>query len=107
MTAGVAILAMGLTMLIVRSVVFVFAARINLPPLVKEALELAPPAILTALLVNGLAFDRHTNVLDLSLGNPYLLGGIVAAVLAIWFRNVSLLTFLGFAAFLLIRHAVP
>jgi branched-subunit amino acid transport protein len=99
----VAIIAMSVAILVVRALPFVFAQRIVLPPAAREALELAAPAIIAGLLAMGLLFDKQTGALDLSPGNDYLIGGLLTVLIAIWIRNFSLATGLGFAAFSVIR----
>lgn len=47
------ILSMGVTVFVVRSVAFAFANHISLPNIVKNALELLPPAILTVIIASG------------------------------------------------------
>ncbi len=100
---SVAIAAMAASILAVRSIAFAFARRIVLPPLAREALELAAPAIIASLLAMGLVFDRQTGAVDLSLGNDYLIGGLLTVAIAYWLKNFTLATLLGFAAFSAIR----
>jgi branched-subunit amino acid transport protein len=101
--AMAAIIGMALTVLLVRGIAFAFARRIVLPQIAREGLELAAPAIIAALLAMGLIFDKETGALDLSLGNDYLVGGLLAVLIAVWVRNFSAATALGFVAFLAIR----
>jgi branched-subunit amino acid transport protein len=101
--AMIAILAMGATVLVLRGIPFVFAQRIVLPPVAREALELAATSVIAALLAMGLLFDKKTGALDLSWGNDYLIGGVLTVLIALRIRNFSLVTVLGFAAFLAVR----
>jgi branched-subunit amino acid transport protein len=101
--AMVGIVVMAASILVVRSIAFAFARRIVLPPLAREALELAAPAIIASLLAMGLVFDKETGAPDLSFGNDYLVGGLLTVALAIWIKNFTLATMLGFAAFTAIR----
>jgi branched-subunit amino acid transport protein len=98
---GIAVVAASI--LAVRVFPFALARRIVLPPLAREALELAAPAIIAALLAMGLVFDRQTGAVDLSPGNDYLVGGLLTVAIAFWLRNFTLGTILGFAAFSAIR----
>jgi len=98
--ATLTIIAMGIVVLAIRSVAFVFAGRLNLPPLVREALELAPPAILAAFLAAGFLIDRTRGALDLSLSNAYLLGGLATLVIAFRLKNFLTVSLLGYAVFL-------
>jgi branched-subunit amino acid transport protein len=100
---AIAIAVTAASILAVRIIPFAFAMRIVLPPLAREALELAAPAIIASLLAMGLVFDKQSGAVDLSLGNDYLIGGLLTVAIAFWLRNFTLATILGFAAFSAIR----
>jgi branched-subunit amino acid transport protein len=73
-----AIIGVSLTTAVTRGSFVAFASRLQLHPLVEEALRFAPAAVLGALVVPALVL-RHGHV-DVSLGNPRLVAGLFAAV---------------------------
>lgn len=68
----------------------------RLPALFRRGLTYVPPAILSALIFPEIL--RTDGYLDLSPGNPRLLAGIVAALVAWRTRSVWLTILLGMAA---------
>lgn len=95
------ILLMGLVVLSIRGVAFVFADRIVLPLFLKECLELFLPAILTVLIVSGIAGHRSGdgNVLHL-LVNPYVLAALVTFALSLRLKSFFAVVMLGYFSFL-------
>lgn len=75
--------------------------RIGLPPWFDRWLKHVPTGILTALIVPSLLLPRGD--LDLTLGNHYLLAGLLAAVIAYQFRNTALTMGLGLTTVVLLR----
>jgi predicted branched-subunit amino acid permease len=59
------------------------------PPLVSQALQYVPAAVLSALVLPALL--RPDGVIDLTLGNPRLTAGLIAGTVA-WFSRSVLLT---------------
>ncbi|MDR7868786.1 MAG: AzlD domain-containing protein [Sporomusaceae bacterium] len=73
----------------------------GIPAWLHRWLKHVPTGILTALIVPALVLPR--GVLDLTWHNPYLLAGIVAALVAWRFRNMPLTMGIGMATILLLR----
>lgn len=80
MTPWLVVLGMGLVTYLTRLSAILLLERASLPPPVARALRFIPPAVLLALVAPELA--RPAGVLMLSVGNPRLLAGAVAAVVA-------------------------
>lgn len=97
------ILAMGLTVFVVRSVAFIFANYITLPPLVKDALELLPPAILTVIVANGVLINPRTESLDLSPGNTVMLATLLTLCIASRIKNFFGVIVAGYLIYLALR----
>ncbi|AWY00860.1 branched-chain amino acid transport [Marinomonas primoryensis] len=75
----------------VRFVLFARAHKVVMPDFLERALKFVPVAVLTAIITPMILMpDQHINV---SLFNPWLLGGIAAFVVGIW-RQQQLLTIL-------------
>ncbi|MFT4574862.1 MAG: branched-subunit amino acid transport protein [Marinomonas primoryensis] len=75
----------------VRFVLFARAHKVVMPDFLERALKFVPVAVLTAIITPMILMpDQHINI---SLFNPWLLGGIAAFVVGIW-RQQQLLTIL-------------
>jgi|TARA_R110001599_G_scaffold6656_5_gene32895 branched-subunit amino acid transport protein len=75
----------------VRFVLFARAHKVVMPDFLERALKFVPVAVLTAIITPMILMpDQHINM---SLFNPWLLGGIAAFVVGIW-RQQQLLTIL-------------
>jgi len=96
----IVILAMGMTVFAVRSVAFVFANYITLPPVVKDAFELLPPAILTVIIANGVMIDPHTETLNLSLNNSVMLATLLTLCIATRVKNFFAVIIIGYLIYL-------
>jgi branched-subunit amino acid transport protein len=92
---------------------FTFATRLSfilllgqreIPPLLGRALRLVPPAVLSAIIFPEVL--RPGGRLDLSPGNPRLLAGLLAAVVAWRTKNIFLTIGAGMAALLLLQALV-
>ncbi len=81
--------------------VLAIVGRIQLPERVFRALRFVPVAVLTAIIVPEL-FIRDGS-LAITIGNAYLVGGIVSIVVSWKFRNLLLTIVLGMATFFLWR----
>ncbi len=77
----------------VRYPVLALVSQIPLPPSALNALKYIPPAVLTALILPALLIPDGTQV-DVSLGNDYLVAGLLAALVA-WRSQNILLTLAG------------
>jgi branched-subunit amino acid transport protein len=82
----------------VRWPVMALVGRIDPPEGVLRALKYVPPAVLTAIVVPGVLMPAGT--IDLSWRNAYLIGGVVAAVVAWRSRSLVATIVLGMAVFL-------
>lgn len=95
------ILGMMLVTFAARYPVMVIVGRIQLPDRVFRALRFVPVAVLTAIIVPEL-FVRDDQ-LSITLGNAYLVGGIVAVFVSWKFRNLLLTIIVGMTTFFLWR----
>ena len=77
--------------------------RIQIPPILRQALRFVPAAVLTAVVIPLLFYDD--GVLDVSLGNERLLAGLVAALIA-WRTRSVLFTLAGGMATLWALQAI-
>ncbi len=75
--------------------------RVNVPDVVKRGLRLVPPAVLSALVLPELIMPAGH--LDLSLGNPRWLAGLVAILVAWRTRSILLTILAGTAALLVLQ----
>lgn len=98
-----ALIVMGAVMFGLRSLPFIFANRIRLNALAREALELATPSVIAAFLASGLFFDKQSGALNLSWDSPYLIGGFATLLIALKWPNFLVVTFLGYGVFLLAK----
>jgi branched-subunit amino acid transport protein len=86
------VLGMALVTIAVRYPVLALVSKANLPLALLSALKFIPPAVLTALILPALLAPTG-NELDFSLGNDYLVAGIITTLVA-W-RTKNLLLTLG------------
>jgi branched-subunit amino acid transport protein len=97
---------MGVVTYAIRASMILLLGRIEIPPFIRRALRFVPPAVLSALIVPELLLPAGT--LSLSLANPRLLAGAVAALIAWRARNVLLAITAGMLALwvlqALLRH---
>jgi branched-subunit amino acid transport protein len=80
----------------IRAVMILLIGRLRVPPAVQRALRFVPPAVLSAIIVPELL--QTGGSLHLSLANPRLLAGALAALVAWRSRNALLAIGLGMAA---------
>ncbi|MDE8603321.1 AzlD domain-containing protein [Marinomonas sp. RSW2] len=88
----------------VRFVLFARAHKVVMPAFLERALKFVPVAVLTAIITPMILMpDQHINI---SLLNPWLLGGVAAFVVGIW-RQQQLLTILvGVVVFFVSKYAI-
>ena len=88
----------------VRFVLFARAHKVVMPAFLERALKFVPVAVLTAIITPMILMpDQHINM---SLFNPWLLGGVAAFVVGIW-RQQQLLTILvGVVVFFVSKYAI-
>ena len=84
------ILVVGLAVIsfVTRGVFIMAEGRLRLPSWLERLLRFAPAAALMAIIIHDMA--RLDGMLNLTPGNPRLLAGIVAFVVAIYSRNIVL-----------------
>ena len=75
--------------------------KIELPPPLRRALRFVPPAVLTAIIFPELLL--HDGSLNISLGNPRLLAGLLAVLVAWRTKNAVLTILVGMAALYLLQ----
>lgn len=95
------ILGMALVTFGVRYPMLAIIGRLHLPDTALRALRYVPIAVLTAIIVPTVLMPQRT--IDIRPGNTYLVGGIIAALVAWRTKNLLLTIVVGMAAFLLWR----
>ena len=98
------ILGMALVTFGVRYPMLAIVGRLRLPDRAVRALGYVPIAVLTAITVPAVFMPQGT--IDIRPGNTYLVGGIIAALVAWRTKNLLLTIVVGMAAFLLWRAVV-
>lgn len=96
------ILGMALATFPVRASFLVFGHKLDFPPLLRRALHYVPAAVLSALIVPMALAPK--GAVDLSLGNAYLIGTLVAGVVAFASRKTLLAIVVSFAVYGLMRY---
>ncbi len=96
-----AILGMFVATYSVRASFIVFGKKLRFPPAVIQALGHVPVAVLTAIVVPEAL--QPGGQLDVSATNPYLIGTLVAGLVAWRTRNVLIAVLISFAVFGLMR----
>ncbi len=96
MTTWLIVLGMGLITYLIRLSLVALMGRINVPPIIQQALRFVPPAVLSAIIFPELL--RPNGTLDISPGNVRLLAGILAALVAWRTKNVLLTIAVGMLA---------
>ena len=96
---GVAALTFGL-----RASFIVFADPQRFPPHFRHALGFVPPAVLAAIVMPGLLMPQ--GVLDLTLGNPRPIAGVLAILVAVRTRSVLATIVSGMGALWLLQWAI-
>ncbi|MBI5669566.1 MAG: AzlD domain-containing protein [Chloroflexi bacterium] len=98
------ILGMALVTFGVRYPMLAIIGRLRLPDTALRALRYVPVAVLTAITVPAMLMPEGT--MDIRPGNSYLIGGIIAALVAWRSKNLLLTIVVGMAAFLAWRAVV-
>ena len=93
---GFLIVGMGIVTYVIRLSLILLLGRVTVPPLVQRALRFVPPAVLSALIFPDLLLPGGT-VMS-SLGNPRLLAGALAGVVAWKSKNALLAIAVGMVA---------
>ncbi|MCI0394591.1 MAG: AzlD domain-containing protein [Chloroflexi bacterium] len=100
MTLWLTLLAIGLCTYAIRLSFILLFGRLEVPPLVQRALRFVPPAVLAAIIFPDVLMPN--GVLDFSPGNPRLVAGALAVIVAWRTRNALLTIAVGMAALLLL-----
>lgn len=95
------IIGMGVVTYALRLSMIVLLGRVQLPPAVLRALRYVPAAVFSALIAPALV--RPAGPPWISAANPYLLAGILAAVVAWRSKSMVLTIVLGMTALWLLR----
>ncbi len=95
------ILGMAVATFPVRASFLVFGNRLDFPPLIRRALQYVPAAVLSALIVPMALTPKGS--LDLTFGNAYLIGTLVAGVIAFATRKTLLAIVVSFAVYGVMR----
>lgn len=95
------IIGMALVTFLTRFGAVALLKKTGMPAWLERWLKHLPTAILTALIAPALFLPQ--GYIDLSLGNHYLLAGIIAAIVAYIWRNAILTMGLGLMAILSFR----
>jgi branched-subunit amino acid transport protein len=104
MTYGWLILGMAAITFLMRYSLFAWP-NLRFPPLVRQGLHYVPTAVLTAIVVPGMLLPDGAHW-QLSLGNAYLLAGIVSIGIAAISRNLLATIGGGLLVFFLLRWAM-
>ncbi|MEP7729076.1 AzlD domain-containing protein [Marinomonas primoryensis] len=88
----------------VRFVLFARAHKVVMPDFLERALKFVPVAVLTAIITPMILMpDQYINM---SLFNPWLLGGIAAFVVGIWRQQQLLTIFVGVIVFFVSKYVL-
>lgn len=99
---AVLLLGMGVITFAIRYTLFAVGHRVRFSPRVQQALGYVPVAVLTAIIVPAVVMPDG-NSLQLTLDNAYLVGGVVAVLIAAFSRNLLLTIFGSMLVFFLWR----
>lgn len=97
MTIWLTIAGMALLTVLIRASFLVFGHRLSFPAWLNRALHYVPAAVLTALVVPMALAPQGT--LDVSPANPYLIGTLVAGLVALLTRHTLLAIVVSFAVY--------
>jgi len=89
---------------LLRASFIVFADPHRFPRRFRQALNFVPPAVLAAIVVPGLLL--HGGALDLSLGNPRWIAGVLAILIGARTRNAMAAIATGMVALWLLQWAM-
>jgi branched-subunit amino acid transport protein len=95
----------GLATYAIRLSFIIFLGSRRIPTLLLRALRFVPPAVLTAIIVPELMMPGGN--LDLSLGNPRMLSGLLAVIVAWRTRNVMLTILVGMLTLWILQFYLP
>ncbi len=99
------VLGMAAVTVAVRYPVLALVSRLELHPLLLDAMRYIPPAVLAAIIVPSVLMP-HGSQVEFNLQNEYLVAGIVAAVVSWRTRNLLLTIALGMITFTVWRMVI-
>jgi branched-subunit amino acid transport protein len=99
------IVGMGIVTYAIRLSLILLLGRVAVPYLMQQALRFVPPAVLSAIIFPELLQPGGT--LQVSLGNPRLVAGVLAAVVALRTRSVLLTIAVGMLALWVLQAVLP
>lgn len=92
---------MALVTFSIRYALFARANAISLPPKLERALKYSAPCVLTAIWVPSVLMPNGE--IDISLANPYFIGGLIAVVIGLWKKNTLLTIVVSMTCFFLYK----
>jgi branched-subunit amino acid transport protein len=98
---GLALVIIGICTFATRLSFILLLENRKIPPLVERSLRLVPPAVLSAIIFPEVL--RPDGILNLSPGNPRLLAGLLAALVAWRTKNIFLTIGVGMATLLILQ----
>jgi branched-subunit amino acid transport protein len=101
----VTIIIAGVLTLGIRLSFMVFMGKMQISPMVQQALRFVPVAVLSALIAPALFLSRGS--LDLSFANVRLIAGILAILVAWRTKNTLLTIIVGMACLLILQAFIP
>ncbi len=93
---------MAIVTFLIRYPVLAIFGKLALPDVVLRALKYVPAAVLTAIIAPAVLMPDNVHV-QVGLNNAYLIGGVVAVLVAWRTRNLLLTIVLGMVSFWLWR----
>lgn len=81
----------------IRYALYARANAIALPAKLARALKFSAPCVLTAIWVPSVLMPAGT--LDISVNNPYFIGGLVAVIIGLWKKNTLLTIVISMVCF--------
>ncbi|ETX11718.1 branched-chain amino acid transport [Marinomonas ushuaiensis DSM 15871] len=88
----------------VRFVLFARAHKVVMPVFVERALKFVPVAVLTAIIIPMIFMTD--NQMNVSISNPWLIGGLAAFVIGIWRQHQLLTIFVGVVVFFIAKYMI-
>lgn len=105
MNIWITMLGIGIITVLLRVSFMLLLGRIEMPRLLLRGLRFVPPAVLSAIILPEMLI--RDNQLALSLTNPRLIAGVLAALVAWRTKNVLLTIALGMLTLWLLQALVP
>ena len=103
MALWLTLLGMGAVTFAIRLSLILLLERVDVPRRARQALRFVPPAVLSAIIFPELLM--RDDKLDISLGNPRLLAGALAALVAWRTKNILLAITVGMGTLWILQAA--